>query len=62
MPKCKYIFQIKYKETILSNGTRKLIWFEISKVLIAVLRNKFVVLFITIFGALSFPIHRLTVT
>ena len=53
---------MKYKETILSNGTRKLIWFEISKELIPVLRNKFVVLFITIFGALSFPIYRVTVT
>jgi len=42
MLKCKYIFQIKYTETILSNGTRKLLWFEITKMLIAV-KNKFVV-------------------
>jgi len=25
------IFQIKYTETILSNSTRKLLWFEIKK-------------------------------
>jgi len=37
MLKYKYIFQIKYTETILSNGTQKLLWFEISKMLIAVL-------------------------
>ena len=32
----KYIFQIKNTESILSNGTQKLLWFEISKMLIAV--------------------------
>jgi len=31
-----YFFQIKYTETILSNNTRKLLWFEIAKMLIAV--------------------------
>ena len=31
-----YIFEIKYTETILSNSTRKLLWFEITKMLIAV--------------------------
>ena len=36
VPKYKYIFQIKYTEAILSNSTRKLIWFEITKMLIAV--------------------------
>jgi len=35
--KYKYIFQIKYTEAILSNSTpRKLLWVEISKMLIAV--------------------------
>jgi len=35
--KYKYIFfQIQYTEAILSNSTRKLLWFEISKMLIAV--------------------------
>jgi len=29
-------FQIKYAEAILSNSTRKLLWFEITKMLIAV--------------------------
>jgi len=32
----KYISQIKYTEAILSNSTRKLLWFEITKMLIAV--------------------------
>jgi len=36
MLKYKHIFQLKYTEEILSNSTRKLLWFEISKMLIAV--------------------------
>ena len=32
----KYIFQIIYTEAILSNSTRKLLWFEITKMLIAI--------------------------
>ena len=36
MLKYKHIFQIKYTEAILSNSTRKLLWFEIAKMLIAV--------------------------
>ena len=36
MLKYKYIFQVKYTEAILSNSTRKLSWFEITKILIAV--------------------------
>jgi len=43
-------------EAILSNSTRKLLRFEIIKMLIAVLKNKFIVLFSIIFGTLSFPI------
>jgi len=35
MLKYKYISQIKYKETILSNSTREVLWFEITKILIA---------------------------
>jgi len=54
MLKYKYIFQIKYAEAILSNSTGKLLWFEITKMLIAVLNNKFTVLFIIIFCTLSF--------
>jgi len=38
MLKYKYIFQIKCTETILSNGTRKLLRFEITKMPIAVLK------------------------
>jgi len=34
--KYKYILQIKYTEAILSNTVRKLLWFEITKMLIAV--------------------------
>jgi len=36
--KYKYVFQIKYTAVILSNRTRKLLWFEVTKVLIAVLK------------------------
>jgi len=56
MLKYKYIFQIKYTEAILPNSTRKLLWFEITKMPIAVFENKLIVLFIVIFGTLSFPI------
>ena len=38
MLKYKHIFQIKYTEAILSNSTGKLLWFEITKMLIAVLK------------------------
>jgi len=34
MLKYQYIFQIKYTEAILSNSTRKALWFEITKMLI----------------------------
>jgi len=34
--KYKDIFQIKYTEAVLSNSTRKLLWFEVSKMLITV--------------------------
>jgi len=39
MLKYKYIFQIKCTEAISSNSTRKLLWFEIAKLLIAVRKN-----------------------
>jgi len=35
-------------EAILSNSIRKLLWFEISRMLVAVQKNKFIVLFIII--------------
>jgi len=54
--KHKYIFQTKYTKAVLSNNTLKLLSFEISKMLIAVLENKFIVLFIIIFRTLLFPI------
>jgi len=37
MLKYNYIFQIKYTEAVLLNSNRKLLWFEITKMLIAVL-------------------------
>ena len=39
MLKCKYICQTIYTEAISSNSTRKLLWFEITKILIAVLKS-----------------------
>jgi len=44
MLKYKYIFQIKYTEAVLSNSTRKLLWFKTSKMPTAVLTNKFILL------------------
>ena len=54
--KYKYICQIRHTEAILSNTTQKLLRFEISKILIAVLKNKLSGLSVIIFGTLSFPI------
>jgi len=51
--KYKYIFQIKHTEATLSNSSRKLLWFVITKMLIAVLTNKFIVLFIVMLFAFS---------
>ena len=34
--KYKHLFQMKYTEAILSNSIRKLLWFEITEMLIAV--------------------------
>jgi len=42
MLKYQYIFPIKYTEALLSNSNRKLLWFEITEMLIAV-KNKFTV-------------------
>jgi len=36
MLKYKYIIQINNMEAVLSNSTQKLLWFEITKMLIAV--------------------------
>ena len=48
--------QIKYMEAILSNSTRKLVWFVITKMLIEGQRNKFIMSFIIIFGTLPFSV------
>jgi len=47
----EYISQVKYTEAISSNIARKLLWFEITEMLIAV-TEKIIVSFITIFGTL----------
>jgi len=49
MLKYKYILQIKYEEAILTNS---MLWFDITKMLTAVLKSKFIVSFITISGTL----------
>ena len=54
MLKYKYIFNT---DAILSNSSQKLLRFEVTKMPIAVLKNKFVLLII-IFGTLSFCIVR----
>jgi len=46
-------FKQKHTKAILSNSTQKLLWLETIKMLIAVFKNKFIVLFIIIFGTLS---------
>ena len=51
-------FRIKYTKAILSNSTRKLLWFKITRMLVAVLKHKFIVLVRTIFGALSSLLRR----
>jgi len=43
--KNKYTFQIKYTEAILSISTRKLLWFEITKMLIAVKKQIYCVIY-----------------
>jgi len=52
--KYKYIFQIKYTKAIVPNSTRKLLWFVISKMLIAVWKNKFILSFIIILAHFRF--------
>jgi len=53
--KYKYIFQIKYTEATLLNSTRKLLWFEITKMLTG-LKNTFIVWSIIIFHIISFHV------
>ena len=51
-------FHPVYTEAILPNSTRKLLRLEIAKMPIAVLKIiDFIVLFIIIFGTLSYPIN-----
>jgi len=53
MLKYQNIFQIKYKEAISSNSTVIVRYYQNAD---AVLKDNFIVLFIIIFGTLSFPI------
>ena len=54
--KIEYIFQIKYTAATISNSTRKLLWFEITKMVIVVLKNKCILSFVVIFGTLAFSV------
>jgi len=51
---------ILFTEAILSKSTRKLVWFEIIKMLIAILRNKLIVIFIIIFVPYSFKSNNVS--
>jgi len=44
------------RKQFLSNSTRKLLWYEITKMLDCMQLKKFIASFITIFGKISFPI------
>jgi len=59
MVKSEYIFQIKYTKAMLSDSNWKLLCFEISKILIAVLKSKFIVLIIIVFCSLSFRVWEI---
>jgi len=54
MLKYKYIFQIKYTEAILSNIALKLLCFEVAD---CSSKKEIYLLFIIIFGTLSFPLR-----
>ena len=45
MLKYEHIFQIKYTEAVLSDSTRKLLWFEVTKTLIANLKKNYCVFY-----------------
>ena len=51
----KYIFQIKYTAAVLSNSTRKLLWFKITKMLIAVKKLIYCVICCNFAVTRSFP-------
>ena len=52
-------FSNKIYDAISSNSTRKLLWFESAKMLIAVLTNKFIVLFVITSGTYTFVFYQL---
>ena len=57
MLKYKYIFRKNTRKQFYQTTLGKLLWFEITEMLITV-KNKFTVLFIIIFGSLSFPVLK----
>jgi len=56
VPEELIFFQIKYTEAFLSSISWKLLWFKITTMLTAVEKNISIVLFVVIFGTLSFAI------
>jgi len=48
-----HFFQMKCTEAILLNNTRKLLWLEIAKMLIAVREKNFFASFVIVFGTIS---------
>ena len=57
--KCRIIFKEKLSAAILSNSTRKLLWFDVAYISSAAFWNNFIVLFTVIFGTLSFPVSKI---
>jgi len=57
MLKYKYIFRKNTRKQFYQTTLGKLLWFEITEMLTTV-KNKFTVLFIIIFGSLSFPVLK----
>ena len=56
MIKYKYIFEENIRKQFYQTALEKCYGLKLPKLLIAILKNKFIVLFIIIFGTLSFPI------
>jgi len=52
------MLEYQYTEAILSHSTRKPLRFEISNMLIAGLKNEFIVSFVIIFGTLSLRLAK----
>jgi len=53
-----YLSNQIYGSSFIEQHSETLLWFEIAKMLIVVLKSIFIVSFITIFGTFSFAIQR----